>query len=58
MIKFSYSSEVPFAVEDLFSYHERKGVIYRLIPPWDEVVVLKEPDNLMSSNAKNQASLR
>lgn len=52
MIKLEYISEFPCKVEDLFSYHERKGVLYRLIPPWEDVVVLKEPDNLVSSTAE------
>lgn len=52
MSKFEYSSVFACGVEELFSYHERKGVLYRLIPPWEDVVVLKDPEDLVSSRAE------
>jgi len=52
MPKFEYTSEFECSIEELFSYHERKAVVNRLIPPWDDVVVVKEPQNLIDSNAE------
>ncbi|ADR19649.1 TIGR01777 family oxidoreductase [Calditerrivibrio nitroreducens] len=52
MPKFEYTSEFECSIEELFSYHERKAVVNRLIPPWDDVVVVKEPQNLIDSDAE------
>ncbi|MGC8768579.1 TIGR01777 family oxidoreductase [Calditerrivibrio sp.] len=52
MSKFEYTSEFECSVVELFSYHERKAVVNRLIPPWDDVVVLREPQNLIDSDAE------
>lgn len=52
MAKFEFRSEFEFSVEKLFSYHEKKGVVSRLIPPWDQVVVKKEPENIIDADAE------
>jgi len=39
------------SVDELFSWHERRGVILRLIPPWENVKIIKEPENLYDSEA-------
>ncbi|MEF3255542.1 MAG: TIGR01777 family oxidoreductase [Deferribacterales bacterium] len=51
MAKFLKESTIDSNVEKLFLWHQNKGVIKRLIPPWEDVEVLKEPDNLINSEA-------
>lgn len=51
MTKFSKRMVFSHTVDELFSWHERKGIIKRLIPPWENVKVIKEPESLHNSEA-------
>ncbi|MEM9828766.1 MAG: TIGR01777 family oxidoreductase [Planctomycetota bacterium] len=37
---------LPVSVEDAFAYHDRKGALKRLIPPWESVRVEKSDNSL------------
>ncbi|MCX8084426.1 MAG: TIGR01777 family oxidoreductase [Calditerrivibrio sp.] len=51
MSYFEFSSTFDHSLEELFSWYERKGIICRLIPPWEDVKVIREPDNLQDAEA-------
>ncbi|MEM6364102.1 MAG: TIGR01777 family oxidoreductase [Planctomycetota bacterium] len=37
---------LPAAINDAFAYHERRGCLQRLVPPWESVVVEHSDDSL------------
>ncbi|NDL55724.1 TIGR01777 family oxidoreductase [Phytoactinopolyspora mesophila] len=39
---FTYQSEVPASIDEVFAWHERPGAISRLLPPWQPVRVVRE----------------
>ena len=45
-MKYVASSPLPVSVEDAFAYHERRGALQRLVPPWESVVVEKTDNSL------------
>ena len=46
------STVVPFAVADVFDWHQRPGAIYRLLPPWQPLRVEAEARNLRDGQAR------
>ena len=45
-MKYVASSPLPVSVEDAFAYHERRGALQRLVPPWESVEVEKTDNSL------------
>lgn len=45
-MKYVASSSLPVSVEDAFAYHERRGALERLVPPWESVEVEKTDNSL------------
>jgi len=43
---FKKSSELPFDQQTVFDYHASRGAIDRLIPPWEQVKILKRNESL------------
>ncbi|MGH8960572.1 MAG: TIGR01777 family oxidoreductase [Jatrophihabitantaceae bacterium] len=43
---------VPFPIEETFAWHERRGALQRLVPPWQPLRVQREPDNLRDGRAE------
>lgn len=48
---FSHSSTVPHPLERVFAWHERRGAIVRLTPPWLPQRVLREATSLRDGRA-------
>ena len=43
---FERQLDLPVSAEEGFAWHERPGALYRLIPPWESVSVLKRGDGI------------
>jgi uncharacterized protein (TIGR01777 family) len=39
--RFERSSELPFAPSDVFAWHARPGAFERLVPPWEDIAVVR-----------------
>jgi uncharacterized protein (TIGR01777 family) len=46
------ATTVPFAVEEVFAFHEHRGALARLVPPWLPVRVLREAGGLRDGRAE------
>lgn len=50
MPEYSHTHDYPVPVEALFEYHQRKGALARLTPPWEKVKVVQEAESLEDGN--------
>ncbi|MGH3345056.1 MAG: TIGR01777 family oxidoreductase [Carbonactinosporaceae bacterium] len=44
--QFTKRSEIPEPRDEVFAWHERRGALSRLLPPWEPVAVEREPDDI------------
>lgn len=46
------STIVPFDIDEVFAWHQRRGALIRLLPPWQPLSVHREPDNIADGRAE------
>jgi uncharacterized protein (TIGR01777 family) len=46
MPTFEQKSVLPISPEDVFAWHERRGALERLVPPWEKTEVVEPPTSL------------
>lgn len=46
------STIVPFDIDEVFAWHQRRGALVRLMPPWQPLTVRREPNNLADGRAE------
>jgi uncharacterized protein (TIGR01777 family) len=48
----TYSSVVDHPIAEVFAWHERRGAVHRLMPPWQPIRVLQEAQDLEQGEAR------
>ena len=56
-IEFVKKTHFPIPAETLFTWHEKRGILERLIPPWEKVEILHS-DESIQSGAKVKLSVK
>lgn len=56
-VTLEFQTEVPATLEELFDYHDRGTAFFRLIPPWESIVVIHR-DSSLTVGSKTHLQIR
>ncbi len=44
----TFQTELPYPIEEVFTWHMRSGACDRLIPPWEKIRIIKHPQTVIN----------